>query len=472
MPELKTETGFVDILCADLLGQQEEFIIKVNNTVDAGSDKVTFTTYHANAVTGLSKRHTRTFRFPTVLTDPKGNKSIQPKFYYTGDFNGDGKMEILAMSAHEPFGDTSRPSVCYIFDLEGNRILYKGSFLQLKKVFYSLSCTENDAENRSDKLVAMDIDGDGKTDLVHINEGSTDVYTFDISGTTFSPREVGWYSGLKTSHLHDRRILAGDFNGDGCADLFITPSYDSSTYPSYNTTYLSMGNGRFDRYSVVIDSPHDDKTDFLAQDINGDGMTDILKCSNGKLTAYLCKNGYISEAEGFEYQVPVMYCATVAADANTRNTLGQVLCLRNDKVFKLRWNTDEHTETLLSGLAGSLGTVEKTYYTRTDKLEVINGEQIYMPLQDAVFPYVNLLEPIPVVGATEFFLSGISLGRDHYSYTNAVMHRQGLGFAGFQTVRKVDARNRNTVNEFEPYRFGLPKSALHRRPPRSLSLFQ
>ncbi|MDE6533752.1 MAG: FG-GAP-like repeat-containing protein [Muribaculaceae bacterium] len=459
MPELKTETGFVDILCADLLGQQEEFIIKVNNTVDAGSDKVTFTTYHANAVTGLSKRHTRTFRFPTVLTDPKGNKSIQPKFYYTGDFNGDGKMEILAMSAHEPFGDTSRPSVCYIFDLEGNRILYKGSFLQLKKVFYSLSCTENDAENRSDKLVAMDIDGDGKTDLVHINEGSTDVYTFDISGTTFSPREVGWYSGLKTSHLHDRRILAGDFNGDGCADLFITPSYDSSTYPSYNTTYLSMGNGRFDRYSVVIDSPHDDKTDFLAQDINGDGMTDILKCSNGKLTAYLCKNGYISEAEGVEYQVPVMYCATVAADANTRNTLGQVLCLRNDKVFKLRWNTDEHTETLLSGLAGSLGTVEKTYYTRTDKLEVINGEQIYMPLQDAVFPYVNLLEPIPVVGATEFFLSGISLGRDHYSYTNAVMHRQGLGFAGFQTVRKVDARNRNTVNEFEPYRFGLPKSA-------------
>ena len=455
---IKTEAGFVDILCADLLGQQEEFVIKVNNKVDNGNDLLTFTTYHFSATTGLSRRHTRTFNLATACTDKKGVKTIHPKFYYPGDFNGDGKMEILAMSAHEPFGNTSRPSVCYIFDLEGNKILYQGSFLKLKKVFQSVSCEANVAENRSDKLVAIDIDGDGKTDLVHVNEGPADVYTFDISGTAFTPREVGWYSGLKTSDLYDRRILAGDFNGDGCADLFITPSYDSSTYPSYNTTYLSMGNGRFDRYSVVIDTPHDAKTDFLAQDINGDGMTDILKCSNGKLTAYLCKNGYISEAEGIDYQLPVMYCIPVAPDVNTRNTLGQVLCLRNDKVFKLKWNTDEHIETLLSGLAGSLGTIEKTYYTRTDKLDVINGEQVYTPLHDAVFPYVNLMEPIPVVGATESFLSGKSLAREDYSYTNAVMHRQGLGFTGFQTIRKVDAKNRNTVNEYEPYRFGLPKS--------------
>lgn len=459
MPVLKTGPGFVDILCADLLGQQEEFIIKVNNMVENGYDRLTFTTYHASAMTGLAKRHTRSFNFSTVITDRKGAKSVQPKFYYPGDFNGDGKMEILAMSVHEPFGDTGKPSKCYIFDLEGGRILYQGSFLQLKKVFFGNTYNDPEgAENRSDKLVAMDIDGDGKTDLVHINEGSTDVYTFDISGTTFTPREVGWYSGLKTSGLYGRRILVGDFNGDGCADMFVTPSYDSSVYPSHNATYLSMGNGRFDRYSVIIDTPHDARTDFLAQDINGDGMTDILKCSDGKLTAYLCEKGYISEATGFDYKLPVMYCMAVAADINTRNTLGHVLCLRNDKVFKFTWNTDERIETLLSGLAGSLGTVEKTYYTRTDRIDAINREQVYTPLQDAVFPYVNLWEPIPVVGATESYLSGKSRGKEYYTYTNAVMHRQGLGFTGFQTVRKVDARNRNTVSEYEPYRFGLPKS--------------
>lgn len=455
---IKTEAGFVDILCADLLGQQEEFVIKVNNKVDNGNDLLTFTTYHFSGTTGLSRRHTRTFNLGTACADKKGVKTIHPKFYYPGDFNGDGKMEILAMSAHEPFGDTSRPSVCYIFDLEGNKTLYKGSFLKLKKVFQSISCEANVAENRSDKLVAIDIDGDGKTDLVHINEGPADVYTFDISGTAFTPREVGWYSGLKTSDLYDRRILAGDFNGDGCADLFITPSYDSSVYPSYNTTYLSMGNGRFDRYSIVIDTPHDTKTEFLAQDVNGDGMTDIVKCSNGKMTAYLCKKGYFTEAEGIDYKLPVMYCVPVAADVNTRNTLGQVLCLRNDKVFKLKWNTDEHVETLLSGLAGSLGSVEKTYYSRTDNFEAVNGEQVYTTLRDAVFPYVNLLEPVPVVAATELFLSGKSLGRENYFYTNAVVHRQGIGFTGFGKIRKTDSRGMVTQTEYEPYRFGLPKS--------------
>ena len=71
---------------------------------------------------------------------------------------------------------------------------------------------------------------------------------------------------------------------------------------------------------------------------------------------------------------------------------------------------------------------------------------------------MNLPEPIPVVGATEFYLSGESLGKDIYSYTNAVVHRQGLGLCGFRTVRKTDARNRSTVCEYEPYRHGLPKS--------------
>jgi len=411
---------------------------------------------------GVSQTGGRTFEilsFPTVYTDKKGDKSIQPKFYYPGDYNGDGKMEILAMSAHEPFGDAGKPSVCYIFDLEGNRIMYQGSFLKLKKVFFGNKYQDpQGAENSSDKLLAMDIDGDGKTDLVHITEGSADVYTFDVSGSILTPREVGWHGGLKTSDLHDRRLLVGDFNNDGCSDIFITPPYNNTVYPNFCSTYLSMGNGRFDRYSVTIDTPIDNNTNFLANDINGDGLTDILKCSDDTLTAYINKKGYISESIGFDYGLPVKYSIPVAVDINTRNSFSQVVCLKTDEVYKLTWNTDERIETLLSGLVGSLGTVTRTYYSRTDKLDAINEEQIYLPARDAAFPYVNLLEPIPVVGATEFYLSGESLGKDIYSYTNAVVHRQGLGLCGFQTVRKTDARNRSTVCEYEPYRHGLPKS--------------
>ena len=124
MPNLFTEKGFVDIVCADLEGKQEEYVIKINNSVVSNNDQVVFHVYRSNLYSGLSKLYTRTYNFPTVYTDADDGKSIQPKFYYTGDFNGDGKMEVLAVSVHQPFGDTSKPSKCYIFDLAGNSIIY------------------------------------------------------------------------------------------------------------------------------------------------------------------------------------------------------------------------------------------------------------------------------------------------------------------------------------------------------------
>lgn len=84
MPNLVTGVGFIDLLCADIVGLQEECIIKINNTVSDGMDQISFTTYQSNATTGISTRHIRTFRFPTVFTDKKKGKSIQPKYYYTG----------------------------------------------------------------------------------------------------------------------------------------------------------------------------------------------------------------------------------------------------------------------------------------------------------------------------------------------------------------------------------------------------
>ncbi len=63
-----------------------------------------------------------------------------------------------------------------------------GKFPQVKKVFFGNKYQDpQGAENSSDKLLAMDIDGDGKTDLVHITEGSADVYTFDVSGSILTP---------------------------------------------------------------------------------------------------------------------------------------------------------------------------------------------------------------------------------------------------------------------------------------------
>ena len=138
MPNLVTEKGFVDIISADLEGKQEEYVVKINNSVVNDKDQIVFQVYRSNLYSGLSKLYTRTYDFPTVYTDADGGKSIQPKFYYVGDFNGDGKMEIMAVSVHQPFGDTGKPSLCYIFDLVGNKILFQNYVLQIGRA----SCRE------------------------------------------------------------------------------------------------------------------------------------------------------------------------------------------------------------------------------------------------------------------------------------------------------------------------------------------
>ena len=96
--EIITEAGFIDLLSADLCGKQEENLIKVNNTIIDNKERVSFKVYELDNETGIKLRYTRTFDFATIFIDQNGFKSVHPKFYYTGDFDGDGKMEVMAVS--------------------------------------------------------------------------------------------------------------------------------------------------------------------------------------------------------------------------------------------------------------------------------------------------------------------------------------------------------------------------------------
>lgn len=194
-------------------------------------------------------KYTRTFSFPTVYTDADDGKSIQPKYYYSGDFNGDGKMEILAVSCHQPFGDTSKPSTCYLFDLAGNRILYQNHVFPYSVDFVGTQQTDPKvAANNTDKLFVMDYDGDGKSDICHVGVNGVSIYTFDVSGTAWSSRKIGTYTGLKRADLANRALLLGEINGDGLMDLLVSPSNETGAANLYTwTSYNSTGNGQFDK---------------------------------------------------------------------------------------------------------------------------------------------------------------------------------------------------------------------------------
>jgi len=223
IPNLTTESGFTDIFCANIDGKYEEEVIKVNNTVSGSYDRLQFKVYSVNLYTGLALKYTRVFNFSTVLTDDDDGKSIHPKFHFTGDFNGDGMMEVLSVSNNHPFGWTDKPGRCYLFDLETNLKLYEGDPFTFYKEF--VGSKQGDAEaaaQNSDRLFAFDYDGDGKTDICLINDNGTYIYTFDVTGSTYSVRLVSSYTALKKSTLEGRQLMIGEFNGDGKPDFLLT----------------------------------------------------------------------------------------------------------------------------------------------------------------------------------------------------------------------------------------------------------
>jgi hypothetical protein len=195
-------------------------------------------------------KYTRVFNFPTVITDVSGNKSVHPKYYFAGDFTGDGRMKILAVSCHQPFGIINRSTQCYLFDLESNTILYEGSPFAFNVSFVGTNQLNPEvvAQN-SDRLYILDCDGDGKSDICLINSSGTYIYTFNSLGTSYSMLQIGsGYTNLKRADLANRELMLGEFNGDGKPDFLLSPKAGNSDW----YVYYSMGNGQFDKVSATI----------------------------------------------------------------------------------------------------------------------------------------------------------------------------------------------------------------------------
>lgn len=462
MPELTTGNGFIDIMCADLQGKQEESVIKINNNVQRISsgiaDRVSFTVYRPNPYSGLQRAYNRSYNFPTAFMDADGGQSIHPKFYYTGDFDGDGKMEILAVSAHHPQNDSARPSICYLFDLENDKILFEKHVFPFYVSFTGTDITDPwEAANKSDKLIPLDADGDGKTDICLINGTGIHTYTFEKDSTgNLNLRLLASDTDTKKTLFEGRYLMAGEFNGDGLVDLLSSSVYGSTS--SYNRWYIfySKGNGTFSRTWYYGGSNRNDiREGFLLQDIDCDGRTDLIHYQNSYFFTTPCvNNGF----EGQSHTMLINGTTLVPTDINSHNKFNRLIGLRKGVVTKYSFTKNKAREQLLTGMVNSLGLIEKNEYRSLCDSESENG--VYAHNGGAVFPYINIREPMMVLARSETVYNNEVLGSCRYEYENAVFHRQGLGFRGFEKVYSYDTHGNRTIHTYDPYNDCLLKSVV------------
>ena len=165
----------------------------------------------------------------------------------TGDFNGDGKSDILLQNATD--------GSCYIWELNGT-----GALVDYGSVGWTPGVTWQ-------VVGTGDFNGDGKSDILLQNASDGSCYIWELNGTgaLVDYGSVGWTPGSAWQVKG-----TGDFNGDGKSDILLQNASDGSCY------IWEMNGTSLVGYGSVGWTPGSAWQVKGTGDFNGDGKSDIL----------------------------------------------------------------------------------------------------------------------------------------------------------------------------------------------------
>jgi hypothetical protein len=200
--------------------------------------------------------------------------AIEAASVVSADFNGDGKLDI-ATAAN---GATSVVSV-----LLGNG---DGTFQTHRDLVVTSGEVLTD-------LIAADLNGDGKLDLVIMGQSSTILIALGNGDGTFQkPKSYSVGNDAEWATV-------GDFNGDGKLDLAVTNYVD-------NTVSILPGNGDGTFQPQAIYSTAPSPGSLVTGDFNGDGKLDLAMVARTSNTSIFAVSVLLGNGDG-SFQQHVEY---------------------------------------------------------------------------------------------------------------------------------------------------------------------
>jgi hypothetical protein len=293
-----------------------------------GDGKLDIAALSLQVVTVLLGRGDGTFQAP--VNYPLFTGGQQAQTFTAGDFNGDGKLDLAIGST------TGVDFTGILYLLTGNG---DGTFQPSKTPTYALP-------NVPSALAASDLNGDGKLDLViGYSEGSAVSVALGIGDGTFGPR-ADYDTGQGPASL----VLA-DLNNDGKIDIATADMFSSTACCS-----ILLGNGDGTFATAVDVGPESFPGGITAADFNGDGNID-LAVSNAFYETILLGNGDGTFQAGSNAQAGgFVQASAVSADVNGDGRLD--LVVSSNGIAVMLGNGDGTFQpplvAIVPGLVGSL----------------------------------------------------------------------------------------------------------------------
>jgi hypothetical protein len=242
-----TEPDFV--VAADIKGEGKPDLITAN-----GDDK-TLTVFTNNGSGGFGSN--ATLNVGAFIQD-----------FAVADINGDGSLDLIAPN----FVSNSLA----VFTNDGSGVFGFSTNIPAVSPF----C-----------VVAADVNADGKPDLITANvENTLTVFTNNGSGG------FGSNATLRLGFLSQGSpvcVVAADLSGEGKSDLITVNFYDSQSYGTM-TLLTNNGSGIFGIFTTM--QVGIDPTWVVAADVNGDGKLDLIEANAGEGNEFNTLSVFINDS--------------------------------------------------------------------------------------------------------------------------------------------------------------------------------
>ncbi len=441
-----TEWWFQTVEAIDTNGDGLDELVKINFSIPA-TDQETPLRIKIYDIGDTGLDLTKSFVSSvkgSVRFGPGSNSySPAPLDYVFGDYDGDGAVDLAVISSCRDGNGDSHISYVALVDLQS------GTKQNEKYCFEHYVEIDEPIDNYC--LLSIDIDADGRSELVRISGEIPTIQVFGCASLSEGFILESTWSFLPSSAWNHGGPFVTDVNGDGYLDFVVVESNGSAS------AWFYTGAGYENRPLPGLTVGSSDELTFA--DVNHDGLTDALvKTENGWMKVALNRNGC-----GFHSgDVRECYLGRFNANLvpfNLFDTYGisGVVSIGGTYMTKYAFTRDRSLMRLVRSNCDGAGNLTGTGYGNimTRGANAVYSENVNR-LYSSSDGYLKYAFPSFVVASTAGRSEDSIVAKNSYSYKDAAHNNRGLGFCGFGTVTATDyVGSTVTVNTLDPEKYGV-----------------